>query len=58
LWHAGKWTEGCVECGGGALEIDCLICRGRCGSKWERAVLDSNDFGDAHWFGICRLSKA
>ena len=56
-WSAGQWTDGCEECGGGALEIPCLLCGGRCGSTWRKAVMDSNDFGMNHWCGQCLLPK-
>jgi len=54
-WTAGRFQEGCPECGGGALETACLVCRGRCGNTWKRAVLDSQDSGQAHWTGRCGL---
>lgn len=55
-WTIGEWTPGCPECGGGALERDCTLCRGRCGSKWQKAIMDSHDFARAHWTGACQLS--
>ena len=56
-WSQGEWTKGCEECGGGALEIRCIICGGRCGSTWRKSVMDTNDFGMNHWHGDCRLSE-
>ena len=56
-WTEGQWTAGCGECGGGALEQPCLICGGRCGATWRRAVLDSNDFRCGHWHGACGLPE-
>jgi hypothetical protein len=54
-WQAGAHTEGCEQCGGGALDIACLICGGRCGARWKRQVMDSRDSGVAHWMGGCKL---
>lgn len=28
--------QGCVECGGYALERPCPVCGGRCGAVWKR----------------------
>lgn len=56
-WSRGEVTEGCKECGGAAMEVDCMLCGGKCGSKWQRMVMDSNDFGVAHWGGACALRK-
>lgn len=52
-WSAGKFTPGCEECGGGALQHACLVCSGTCGAMWSRAVLDSQDAHEAHWVGRC-----
>ena len=41
-WSRGEFTEGCKECGGAAMEVDCMLCGGRCGRKWQRMVMDSN----------------
>jgi hypothetical protein len=57
-WTAGASTAECPECGGGALEIPCPCCRGRCGRKWKKAVMDSNDFATAHWHGRCGLDDS
>jgi hypothetical protein len=56
-WSKGQWTPECPECGGGPLEIDCIFCQGRCGAKWQKAVIDSHDCAQAHWFGNCLLSE-
>jgi hypothetical protein len=52
-WSAGAWSAGCKECGGGALTVPCGMCLGACGQSATRAVMDSNDFGLAHWNGGC-----
>ena len=52
-WSKGYWTKGCNECGGGALEIDCPACGGKCGAKWTKATMDTGDSGMAHWCGNC-----
>lgn len=52
-WGNGQVTESCAECGGFALVRSCPVCSGRCGAIWRRAVMDSNDDGDAHWVGSC-----
>lgn len=61
ICHA-RWDQGefeleadCPCCGGGALERECPQCGGRCGARWQRAVLDSWDSGQAHWVGRCKL---
>ena len=54
-WEKGEHKPGCRTCGGGAMEIRCAFCLGRCGEIWKRAILDSNDFHEAHWVGSCRL---
>lgn len=54
-WSRGEFTEDCEMCGGGALERPCPMCDGRCGARWQRAILDSYDFGVAHWVGQCLL---
>jgi len=56
-WTAGRFTGNCAECGGGALERDCMYCGGRCGARLERAVSDSNDSGIGHWLGRCKLDN-
>ncbi len=55
-WMHGAFNEGCEQCGGGAMEIACVACGGRCGSLWKRMILDSQDSGIAHWIGGCLLS--
>jgi len=52
-WSRDKWTKDCMECGGGALTIDCPICNGKCGAKWQKATMDTNDSGISHWHGNC-----
>ncbi len=52
-WALGAWSDGCLECGGGALELVCGLCFGTCGRRLSRAVLDSHDFHRAHWVGAC-----
>jgi hypothetical protein len=54
LWTAGRFTDGCAECGGGAMERPCPWCDGTCGARWKRAVVDSHDAQEAHWIGGCR----
>ncbi|HWP24088.1 MAG TPA: hypothetical protein VNM15_07935 [Candidatus Binatia bacterium] len=54
-WDKGEFTEKCGECGGGALTIPCPRCAGRCGAIWQRAVIDSNQSGAAHFIGHCNL---
>jgi len=56
-WSDGEFKPDCPECGGGALERSCLLCDGKCGSIWKRALLDSWDFKEAHWVGGCILPK-
>jgi hypothetical protein len=55
-WGAGGWSDGCEECGGGAMSRDCPLCQGRCGTIAQRAVIDSNDERCAHWIGACGLA--
>lgn len=57
-WRAGGQTEGCPECGGGALTRSCPLCGGACGQVWRRAVSDSTDSGIAHWAGACALTDS
>jgi hypothetical protein len=57
-WSEGRFGAECVECGGGALERACVLCGGRCGQTWRRAVTDSHDFREAHWHGRCALPKS
>jgi hypothetical protein len=54
-WTKDEYTHDCMECGGGALERSCIICGGRCGSIYKRAVIDSWDTKEAHWIGGCNL---
>jgi hypothetical protein len=54
-WQNGEFGLNCEECGGGALQIACIVCTGRCGSQWKRMVMDSQDSGIAHWIGGCLL---
>ena len=42
-WGAGGWSDGCEECGGGAMSRNCPLCQGGCGTIVQRAVIDSND---------------
>jgi hypothetical protein len=55
VWSKGEYSKDCKECGGGALERTCMVCGGNCGTVWKRAILDSNDTGEAHWMGSCAL---
>jgi hypothetical protein len=55
-WGAGRWSDGCEECGGGGMSRNCPICQGRCGTTVRRAVIDSNDERCAHWIGACGLA--
>lgn len=55
-WTEGQYRSDCPECGGGALEIACPRCGGRCGAKWRRTILDSHDSRSGHWIGACKLS--
>jgi len=57
-WTEDEYSDDCVECGGGAMERGCILCGGRCGSKFKRAVIDSMDAGEAHWIGDCNLPPA
>jgi hypothetical protein len=52
-WSRGQWSASCRQCGGGALEIACPLCQGRCGRKWKRSVVDSWDYRQAYWGGVC-----
>ena len=54
-WSSGEYSKDCKECGGGALDRACIVCYGSCGELWTRAILDSNDTGEAHWIGFCAL---
>ena len=56
-WSEGHFTEECLQCGGGAMERPCGVCKGRCGQSWKRAVIDSQDENEAHWVGACGLSR-
>ena len=57
-WSAGAYSDDCDECGGGAMERDCFVCGGKCGNKFLRAPLDSQDSHTAHWVGACGLAKS
>ncbi len=57
-WCAGEYQVSCNECGGGALERPCIVCGGKCGAVLTRMVMDSQDAGEAHWIGSCKLPKA
>lgn len=52
-WSEGSFSEDCAACGGGAMDRACLVCEGACGAEWRRAVVDSQDSGEAHWIGAC-----
>lgn len=54
-WTQGEWTDGCAQCGGGAMSVPCLQCSGECGRQWHRQLMESWDFGIAHWMGGCGL---
>ncbi len=56
-WSEGAHTEGCEECGGGAMTRPCVLCGGRCGATVQRMPLDSIDHHLAHWIGGCRLDR-
>ena len=57
-WAENEYSNDCMEFGGGAMERSCIICDGRCGSVYKRAVIDSRDTKDGHWIGVCNLSAA
>jgi len=54
-WETGEFNPNCLECGGGALDIPCPRCGGRCGARWTRSILDSQDDRRAHWLGPAAL---
>ena len=54
-WTGDEYSDDCMECGGGAMEHNCILCGGHCGSVFKRAVIDSWDTGEAHWIGGCQL---
>jgi hypothetical protein len=56
VWSDGRWTWGCAECGGGSMTVPCGFCLGVCGAVMNRAAMDSNDSGRAHFFGKCLLA--
>lgn len=56
-WTDGHWSWRCEECGGGAMRMPCGMCLGTCGGFFERAALDSNDSGLAHFGGLCRDAR-
>jgi hypothetical protein len=39
------------------MERPCLVCGGRCGARWQRALFDSQDENLAHWYGRCALPE-
>lgn len=53
-WSQDEHGPDCPTCGGFGLIRPCPICDGECGAWWQRAVIDSNDKGEGHWFGTCR----
>ena len=57
-WTEDEYSNDCTECGGGAMERNCILCGGRCGSVYKRAVFDSWDTKEAHWMGGCELPPA
>ena len=56
-WSAGEVGADCPECGGYALSRPCPVCGADCGGIWHRAVIDSNDSGQAHWIGKCNQAR-
>ena len=54
-WQKGDYSEACEECGGVALERNCLFCSGKCGQVYTKALMDTHDTGTAHWIGCCGL---
>jgi len=56
-WSQGNFSPECPECGGGALDAPCPACAGKCGARWQRAVIDSNDAHLAHFYGSCALTE-
>ena len=54
-WSKNEYTHDCIECEDGAMERGCIVCGGRCGSIYKRAVIDSWDTKEAHWIGGCSL---
>jgi hypothetical protein len=56
-WSEGDFSPKCAQCGGGALDVLCLVCGGKCGARWQRAIIDSQDEDLANWFGTCALPK-
>lgn len=57
-WSAGVYLDNCYECGGGAMARDCFDCGAKCGEKFVRSPLDSQDFPTAHWIGSCGLQES
>ena len=56
-WTANQYTKDCNQCGGGSMYRGCILCDGRCGTVYNRAVIDSWDSGEAHWVGACKLPE-
>lgn len=56
-WGQGHVSHDCPECGGFALVCTCPVCGGSCPAIWERAIMDSNDSGEAHWIGTCAKAR-
>jgi hypothetical protein len=52
-WSQGQFSVDCQQCGGEALEVPCLMCDGTCGRRFDRAIVDSQDYNKAHWVGHC-----
>jgi len=57
IWSQGEFGRDCPECGGGAMQRNCILCNGQCDSVYQRAVIDSWDSGEAHWIGSCNLPE-
>lgn len=57
-WTMGDADPDCPVCDGFALTRPCPLCAGTCGAVWRRAVLDSNDLGEAVWIGTCAADGA
>jgi hypothetical protein len=39
IGQQGTYTDGCEECGGGAMEHPCLACAGKCGNIWKKMLM-------------------
>eukprot|EP00037_Helgoeca_nana_P036678 m.12530 g.12530 ORF g.12530 m.12530 type:complete len:198 (-) comp7791_c0_seq1:466-1059(-) len=48
-------TDGCLECGGAAMTRMCGMCEGKCPAVWQRDVIASHTWSEAHWDGECLL---